>query len=841
MSILLCAAFGNFSQIQAAEDASQIYLNAYQEYMQAEQMERNGSAIDALTKYKDVVKTLRLVRQNSPEWQAEIVQFRLDKAQKSVERLENAVPVKPTVASPQEAASSVPDETPSASSDQGPTVTVVAPTSASSDVESSANTGRGRTKDLMQENKILRSQMRELKDKLLQAEAEKKSVMVASERGKVESAELKSVAVQLKEELSNLKGDASQQDRGNAKNLQEITKLRDENKKLAAEYDALDDDYQSAFAKLERAAKYISVSDTQREQLLKERNEAAKQKNEALQKVKSIKDNSKEVERVSSENKSLVKKLATAEDQLNDAEQKFSLAEKQLKKLSDNKKDAEKLAEDNHALTEKLSQAEKQIKNAGENKKDVTKLSDENHALSEKLAQAEKKLSAADENAKEMEKLSADNKSLSDKLTQTEKKITELGSAGGEKEKVIADIQSELNGVKDQLVANKTQMEQKEKRITSLEKQLDETAGDLASIRLNPPPSAEEKRAHEENELLRGIVLRQINEQDKRVKARKMIEDEMQRLQVKSTTLEEQLASLGNETLLQTKEEKSLFKNPQAILTEKDDKSLSVTVAVAKSDATTTPDVSVAPNASPSSTPDISAPVVLTADTGTNSSTSATPGSGASSSSTPSATPSDKKPSGNSANSKGPEALPSELEPQIQQAKELFSRGNFPEADKIYLKILEAAPDNYYALANYGVTEFQLGRLAAAEVALRKAAGLNKKDSFAFTILGIVHYQQKRYDEAMEVLRKAIDINPKDYSAHNYLGITLSNKGDRTGAEQEIEKAIILKPDYADAHFNLAVIYATDDPPRKDLAKREYNKAVELGAAPDPALEQLTK
>ncbi len=51
-------------------------------------------------------------------------------------------------------------------------------------------------------------------------------------------------------------------------------------------------------------------------------------------------------------------------------------------------------------------------------------------------------------------------------------------------------------------------------------------------------------------------------------------------------------------------------------------------------------------------------------------------------------------------------------------------------------------------------------------------------------------------------------------------------------------EAIADNPDYADAHFNLAVIYSTSQPPAKELARRHYEKAVALGAQPDPTLDK---
>ena len=88
-------------------------------------------------------------------------------------------------------------------------------------------------------------------------------------------------------------------------------------------------------------------------------------------------------------------------------------------------------------------------------------------------------------------------------------------------------------------------------------------------------------------------------------------------------------------------------------------------------------------------------------------------------------------------------------------------------------------------------------------------------------------------------LTKALAINPKSATAHNYLGITASQKGWQEAAEKEMLEAIANNPDYADAHFNLAVVYATAQPPAKELAKRHYTRATSLGASPTLARELL--
>ena len=122
---------------------------------------------------------------------------------------------------------------------------------------------------------------------------------------------------------------------------------------------------------------------------------------------------------------------------------------------------------------------------------------------------------------------------------------------------------------------------------------------------------------------------------------------------------------------------------------------------------------------------------------------------------------------------------------------------------------------------------------------MKKAVALSPKDEFARTTLGIVYYRQAKYDDALTELTRSLGINSKSPTAHNYLGITASQKGWQEAAEKELLEAISENPNYADAHFNLAVIYATSQPPSREQAKRHYVIATSLGAEPDAALEKL--
>src|SRR2546423_91361 len=199
-----------------------------------------------------------------------------------------------------------------------------------------------------------------------------------------------------------------------------------------------------------------------------------------------------------------------------------------------------------------------------------------------------------------------------------------------------------------------------------------------------------------------------------------------------------------------------------------------------------------------------------------------------------------KPPTGPTVQTTAP-AVPDELAPLARDAKDNFEKGKYRAAERQYQELLTKAPNNLYSLSNLGVVYFRTGKWKAAELTLKKAVALAPKDEFAHTTLGIVYYRQSKFDEAITELTTALGINPKSATAHNYLGITASQKGWQEAAEKEMLDAIAVNPDYADAHFNLAVVYATGQPPAKEQAKLHYVKATSLGAEPDPALEKLLR
>jgi Tfp pilus assembly protein PilF len=91
----------------------------------------------------------------------------------------------------------------------------------------------------------------------------------------------------------------------------------------------------------------------------------------------------------------------------------------------------------------------------------------------------------------------------------------------------------------------------------------------------------------------------------------------------------------------------------------------------------------------------------------------------------------------------------------------------------------------------------------------------------------------------MIYFEKNLSLNAKNARSRHYLGIIATKLNFLDRAEREFKTAIAIDPAYGEAHFNLAVLYATWDPPQWDKAKTEYQQAIKKGVQPDPNLEKL--
>jgi Flp pilus assembly protein TadD/septal ring factor EnvC (AmiA/AmiB activator) len=395
--------------------------------------------------------------------------------------------------------------------------------------------------------------------------------------------------------------------------------------------------------------------------------------------------------------------------------------------------------------------------------------------------------------------LLAENTELKEKLATAEQTVREISEDKPKKEQELADARKQLEGLRAQLEASQKQNKDFEVEVASLRSQLEDTSSQLEKAKLTGANADETAKLTRENQILRNIVVRERQEEARREQAKKLMLVEFDKLKIKSDTLNEQIALLAQPVTKLTDEELALLRQPVISISDESPNTVKASFTYAK----------------PSTGNQPGEPIVETTDSAGS-------------------------PEANLQNGFKPN-VPTDLMDVAKQAKENFDQGKYHAAERQYQELLTKSPNNLYSLSNLGVVYFRTGKLKAAELTLKKAVAIAPKDEFAHTTLGIVYYRQSKFDDALNELTKSLAINPKSAAAHNYLGITASQKGWQEAAEKEMLEAIAVKPDYADAHFNLAVIYATASPPSKELAKRHYTKATELGAEPDASLEKLLR
>jgi Flp pilus assembly protein TadD/predicted nucleic acid-binding Zn-ribbon protein len=400
--------------------------------------------------------------------------------------------------------------------------------------------------------------------------------------------------------------------------------------------------------------------------------------------------------------------------------------------------------------------------------------------------------------------LVAQNSDLKKKLADAEKSVRQLSDDKPKKEQELAEVKRQVEDLRQKLAASQKQNQDYQGHVSDLNKQLEEAGKQIEEARVVGATPEETARLTKENQILRNIVVRERQEEARRDQAKKLMLAEFDKLKIKSDTLTEQIELLAQPVTKLSDEELALLRQPIVSISDNNPNALQASFTFAKKTENGS-----APGATDSTPP---APASETGDKKANS------------------PPNNFHPN-----------VPEDLVGMAHDAKDNFDKGKYHSAERLYQEILTKSPNNLYSLSNLGVVYFRTGKLKAAELTLKKAITLAPKDEFSHTTLGIVYYRQAKFDEALTELTRALAINPKSATAHNYLGITASQKGWQEAAEKEMLQAIEDNPDYADAHFNLAVIYATANPPAKELAKRHYTRATSLGAQPDPSLERLLR
>lgn len=175
----------------------------------------------------------------------------------------------------------------------------------------------------------------------------------------------------------------------------------------------------------------------------------------------------------------------------------------------------------------------------------------------------------------------------------------------------------------------------------------------------------------------------------------------------------------------------------------------------------------------------------------------------------------------------------------VADARRYYASGQYDQAEAAYIQVLHEDDKSVPVLADLASIELRAGRIDAAETNILRALELAPNSAYALSVLGRLRFRQNRYDDSLEALSRAVKLEPDNAEFQNFLGLVLSHKGQRGPAETAFRKAIQIDSSFANAHCNLAMVYASSQPPAIELAHWHYKKALELGAPHDTELEKL--
>lgn len=181
--------------------------------------------------------------------------------------------------------------------------------------------------------------------------------------------------------------------------------------------------------------------------------------------------------------------------------------------------------------------------------------------------------------------------------------------------------------------------------------------------------------------------------------------------------------------------------------------------------------------------------------------------------------------------------IPDTIQNLTQSASQAYKKQDWDQAIQLYQKALEQEPSSLHALSNLGVVYFSQGNYEKAEKTLKQALQQAPHDAFSYSILGISALQQNHLEESLQALISSVILNTKDAQAQNYLAMALTKKGWLKPAEEHGRESLLINPNSADAHYNLAQIYANQQPIARELAKKHYSLSVNLGGIRDETLE----
>lgn len=142
----------------------------------------------------------------------------------------------------------------------------------------------------------------------------------------------------------------------------------------------------------------------------------------------------------------------------------------------------------------------------------------------------------------------------------------------------------------------------------------------------------------------------------------------------------------------------------------------------------------------------------------------------------------------------------------LQQAVCLHREGRLPEAEGLYLKVLQVLPDHPEALHLLGLAALQMGQTDRAIEYFRRAIHATPGNGQYYFSLGNALLSKGNSDVVEACYRQAIQLKPDHAEAHCNLGNVLLQKGQTEEALACCRRALSIRPEYPEAYNNQGTV-----------------------------------
>lgn len=141
-----------------------------------------------------------------------------------------------------------------------------------------------------------------------------------------------------------------------------------------------------------------------------------------------------------------------------------------------------------------------------------------------------------------------------------------------------------------------------------------------------------------------------------------------------------------------------------------------------------------------------------------------------------------------------PTEAAAKLARDLEEADARLRNNKIKDAEKIYLRVLEAQPDNAQALAGLGKVRFEEGNDVEAEKHLRKSVELAGDIAENHAMLGRVYEHMKNSPEAAKSFGRAFELDREKSEYGLPYGVHLKEAGQYEEAEKILREVAELDP-----------------------------------------------